>query len=105
MHAYVITAKPGRWQRFVRAARTCTVRLLVGVGLAVLGLLVLAVRILRPLVNLLATLAVRVEVEISLRTGLPAVGATLGAGLTAAFTREFRTAWTTPTTEYERTTR
>lgn len=105
MHAHLITAKPGRWQRFVRAARTCTVRTLIGAGLAALGLLVLAVRILRPLIDLLATLAVQVELEVSRRTGLPAVGATIGAALTTAFVREFRNAWNNPTEHGRSTTR
>lgn len=103
MHAYLITAKPSRWQRMVRAVRTCTLRLVIGAGLAALGLIVLAIRCLRPVVEVLATWAVRIELEISIRTGLPSVGASLGAHLTEAFMREFRAA--THPTEHERTKR
>lgn len=99
MHAYLITAQPTRWQRARRAVRVCTTRTLVGIGLTALGLLVLAIRCLRPIVNVLATWAVRIELEISIRTGLPSIGASLGAHLTEAFTAEFRTAWKTKTTE------
>lgn len=90
MHAYLITAKPGRWQRAARATRVWTMRLLIGVLLAALGLIVLLLRCARPIVNLLATYAVRIELEVSLRTGLPSVGATIGAHLTSEFVREFR---------------
>lgn len=104
MHAYLITAQPTRWQRTVRAVRVFTVRLFTGAGLLALGVLVLAIRCLRPIVNVLATWAVRLELEISIRTGLPSVGASLGAHLTEAFMREFHTARKTPT-EHERTAR
>lgn len=93
MHAYLITAKPTRWQRAARAARVWTVRSLTAVLLLTLGLIVLVLRCARPVVNLLATYAVRVELEVSLRTGLPSVGATIGAHLTEEFVREFRNAW------------
>ncbi|MDI9885928.1 hypothetical protein QMZ92_16460 [Streptomyces sp. HNM0645] len=95
MHAYLITARPTRWQRACRAARVCTVRLVVGAALLTLGLLVLAVRCLRPIVNALATAAVRIELEISIRSGLPSVGASLGAHLTDEFVKEFRSGWNT----------
>ncbi|MFD8949440.1 hypothetical protein ACFV0B_11355 [Streptomyces xanthophaeus] len=99
MHAYLITAQPSRWHRIARAVRTCATRLLVGVTLLLLGLLVLAVRCLRPIINVLATWAVRTELEISIRTGLPSIGATLGAHLTEEFVREFHAAWNRKTKE------
>lgn len=98
MHAYLITAKPSRWQRGARAARVWTVRLLVAVLLLALGLVVLVLRCARPVVNLLAAYAVRIELEVSLRTGLPSVGATIGTHLAHEFAREFRTAWNPKTT-------
>lgn len=93
MHAYLITAKPSRWQRCARTARAWTLRTLTAPLLLALGLTVLALRCARPLINLLADAAARTELEVSLRTGLPALGATIGAHLTAEFVREFRRAW------------
>ncbi|MEV6580241.1 hypothetical protein AB0M92_18985 [Streptomyces sp. NPDC051582] len=93
MHAYLITAQPSRWRRAGRWVRVCMARLLVGAALLLLGLLVLVIRCLRPIINILATWAVRTELEISIRTGLPSVGATLGAHLTDAFIAEFHKGW------------
>lgn len=93
MHAYLITAQPSRWQRSARAARACTKRLLAALGLITLGLLVLTIRCLRPVINVLATWAVHLELEISIRTGLPSIGASIGAQLTEEFAREFHTGW------------
>lgn len=95
MHAYLITAKPTRWQRACRTVRVCTVRLAAGLALLTVGLLVLAIRSLRPIINVLATWAVRTELEISIRTGLPSIGASLGAHITEAFMQEFRSGWNT----------
>lgn len=99
MHAYLITAQPSRWQRARRAVRVCTTRLICGLGLTALGLIVFAIRCLRPVINTLATAAVRIELEISIRSGLPSLGATLGAHLTDEFVKEFRTGWNTRTKE------
>lgn len=96
MHAYLITAQPSRWRRAGRWVRVCMTRLLVGAALLLLGLLVLVIRCLRPIVNVLATWAVRTELEISIRTGLPSIGASLGAHLTDAFVNEFHNAWNKP---------
>lgn len=93
MHAYLITAQPSRWRRAGHWVRVCVTRLLIGVVLLLLGLLVLVIRSLRPIVNVLATWAVRTELEISIRTGLPSIGATLGAHLTSEFVREFHKGW------------
>lgn len=99
MHAYLITAQPSRWQRAARALRVCTTRLFLGVALLALGLLVFAIRSLRPVVNLFATWAVRLELEISIRTGLPSLGASLGACVTDEFVREFHNGWNRKTKE------
>ncbi|MFD6113620.1 hypothetical protein ACFWG0_26405 [Streptomyces yangpuensis] len=93
MHAYLITAQPSRWRRTGRWVRVCVTRLTVGAVLLLLGLLVLTIRSLRPVINVLATWAVRTELEISIRTGLPSIGASLGAHLTEAFVREFHKGW------------
>jgi len=99
MHAYLITAQPSRWRRAGRWVRVCTTRLLIGAALLLLGLLVLVIRCIRPIVNVLATWAVRTELEISIRTGLPSVGASLGAHLTDAFISEFHKGWGSKTKE------
>ncbi|WP_327307976.1 hypothetical protein OG730_34890 [Streptomyces sp. NBC_01298] len=99
MHAYLITAQPSRWRRAGRWVRVCVTRLLVGAALLLLGLLVLVIRSLRPIVNMLATWAVRTELEISIRTGLPSIGASLGAHITEEFVREFHKGWDRTTKE------
>lgn len=99
MHAYLITAQPSRWRQACRSVRVCTTRLLIAAALLLLGLLVLVIRSLRPIVNVLATWAVRTELEISIRTGLPSIGASLGAHLTEEFVREFHKGWDRKTTE------
>lgn len=99
MHAYLITAQPSRWRRAGRWVRVCVTRLAIGVVLLLLGLLVLVIRSLRPIINVLATWAVRTELEISIRTGLPSIGATLGAHLTEAFVSEFHKGWDSKTKE------
>lgn len=99
MHAYLITAKPSRWRRAARWIRACMTRLLIGAALLLLGLLVLVIRSLRPVVNVLATWAVRTELEISIRTGLPSIGASLGAHITEEFVREFHKGWDRTTKE------
>ncbi|MEU0393834.1 hypothetical protein ABZ208_13825 [Streptomyces sp. NPDC006208] len=90
MHAYVITAKPGRIRRLLAALRTWTVRFLAALVMAVLGVIVLAVRCTRPVVNYVAVRAVWLEAWASKVTGLPQVGAAVGEGLTDEFVREFR---------------
>lgn len=99
MHAYLITAQPSRWQRACRLVRVCTTRTIVGAGLITLGLIIFTIRCLRPVINALATAAVRIELEISLRSGLPSLGASLGAHLTDEFVKEFRSGWNARTKE------
>lgn len=90
MHAYLITAKPGRIRRALTMLRTWTVRILAALVMAVLGLLVLVVRCTRPVVNYIAVRAVWLEAWASKVTGLPQVGAAVGEGLTDEFVKEFR---------------
>ncbi|MDQ0842423.1 hypothetical protein [Streptomyces sp. V1I6] len=90
MHAYLITAKPGPIRRLLTTIRTWTVRLLAALAMTLLGLLVLAIRCTRPVVNYLAVRAVWLEAWASKVTGLPQVGAVVGEGLTDEFMREFR---------------
>lgn len=99
MHAYLITAKPGAWQRLLAAVWAWTVRLTALTVMGVLGGLVFVVRSARPLINYLATGAVRLEFWAARRTGLPPLGAVLGAQLTAEFMREFRNGWDRPAAE------
>ncbi|GAA2929682.1 hypothetical protein [Streptomyces enissocaesilis] len=90
MHPYLITGKPGRLSRSLTWLGTWTVRLLAALVMGVLGLLVLAVRCTRPVVNYVAVRAVWLEAWASKVTGLPQVGAAVGEGLTDEFVREFR---------------
>lgn len=97
MHAYLITAKPSRWQRAAHGARVCAVRTAAVTGMTVLGLLVLACRLPRPVINLLAKGATHLELWVSLRLDLPPLGSLSGAALAREFGREFANAWTKPT--------
>ncbi|MGW0904996.1 hypothetical protein [Streptomyces sp. NPDC002853] len=89
MHAYLITAKPGR---LARAAAWAGRWALKGLALAVmcgLGAVVFAVRCARPVLNYCATRAAWLELWAASRTGIGPLGAALGAGLTDEFVREF----------------
>ncbi|MFK0182050.1 hypothetical protein ACIQVR_39570 [Streptomyces xanthochromogenes] len=99
MHTYVITAKPAAWQRLFAAVRVWTVRLAALTVMGVLGGLVFAIRSARPLINYVAAAAMRLEFWAARRTGLPPLGAVLGAQLTAEFMREFRNGWDRPAAE------
>ncbi|NUL14498.1 hypothetical protein [Streptomyces lunaelactis] len=99
MHSYLITAKPGWIARACTWLRTWTVRLLALLVMVLLGAAVFTIRCARPVINYLATAAVHIEAWASARSGLPPVGAAVGAGLTAEFVREFRNGWDTPATE------
>lgn len=99
MHAYLITAKRSRWQRAGRRARVCTVRAAGALLMLLLAPLVLACRLLRPVVNCLATGAALLELWLSIRLNLPALGSLSGAALAREFAREFRNAFNPTTTE------
>lgn len=105
MHAYVITVQPPRWLRYARALRTCAARAAGLAGMTVLGLLVLACRLPRPVLNWIATGAAHLELWVSLRLNLPPLGSLSGAALAREFAREFRNTWTTTNTTREGTTR
>lgn len=96
MRPYLITAKPGRLNRAARWVGRWALRALALTVMAGLGALVFAVRCTRPIVNYLAERAAFTELWAARVTGLPPVGAAVGAGLTAEFVREFRNGWDTP---------
>lgn len=96
MHAYLITARPGRLARAAAWVRRWAVRLLALLVMAGLGAVVLPLRCARPVVTYVAERAAWLEIWASRVTGLPPVGAAVGAGLTAEFVREFRNGWDTP---------
>lgn len=92
MHAYLITAKPGRLARAARWVRVWTLRLLALLVMTVLGALVFTVRCARPVINYTATRAAWLELWAASHTGLGPFGAALGGGLTDEFIREFHRA-------------
>jgi hypothetical protein len=94
VHAYLITAKPGRLQRAARAVGRCALRALALSVMAGLGVIVLAVRCARPLINYAATRAAWLELWAASVTGIGPVGAAIGSGLTDEFIREFHRART-----------
>lgn len=98
MHAYLITAKRSRWQRAGRRARVCTVRFAGALLMLVLAPLVLACRLARPIVNWIATGAAHLELWLSIRLNLPALGSLSGVALMREFVREFNNAFNPTTT-------
>lgn len=94
MHAYLITAKPGRLHRAVRFAGRWALRALAALVMAGLGAVVFTVRCARPIINYLATRAAWLELWAASVTGIGPLGAALGAGLTDEFIREFHKART-----------
>ena len=99
MRPYLITAKPGRLARAASWAGRWSVRAVALAVMVGLGALVFVVRCARPVINYLAERAAFTELWASRVTGLPPVGASVGAGLTAEFAREFRNGWDTPAAE------
>lgn len=94
MHTYLITATPTRWQRTVRAVRRWVPRLLVGLGLSLLGVAVFSLRSARAVINLAAYIAARAEFAAAHRAGRQPFGQSLGVGVADAFAAEFHTGWT-----------
>ncbi|GAA4824111.1 hypothetical protein [Streptomyces ziwulingensis] len=92
MHAYLITAKPGRLNRAVRWAGRWALRVLALTVMAGLGAVVLAVRCTRPVINFVATRAAWLELWAASVTGIGPVGAAVGSGLTDEFVKEFHKA-------------
>jgi sugar phosphate isomerase/epimerase len=94
MRPYLITAKPGRLQLAARWVGRWALKILALLVMAVLGVIVLAVRCTRPVINYLATRAAWLELWAASITGISPVGAAIGAGLTDEFVREFHRART-----------
>lgn len=94
MHAYLITAEPGRLQRAARLVGRCALRALALLVMASLGVVVFTVRCARPVINYLATRAAWLELWAASVTGINPVGAAVGSGLTDEFIREFHKART-----------
>jgi len=94
VHAYLITAKPGRLHRAARFAGRWALRTLALTVMCVLGAVVFTVRCMRPVINYLATRAAWLELWAASVTGIGPVGAALGSGLTDEFVREFHKART-----------
>jgi hypothetical protein len=94
MHAYLITAKPGRPTRAVRFVGRWTVRLLALLVMVGLGAVVFPLRAARPVLNYIATRAAWLELWAASVTGIGPVGAAVGSGLTDEFIREFHKART-----------
>ena len=94
MHAYLITAKPGRLARVCTWLWTWTVRIFALLLMTVLGIAVFTVRCLRPVINYAATRAAWLELWAASVTGIGPVGAAVGSGLTDEFIREFHKART-----------
>lgn len=92
MHAYLITAKPGRLHRAVVWAGRWVLRALALAVMVVLGAVVFTVRSTRPVINYLATRAAWLELWAASVTGIGPLGAALGAGLTDEFRTEFHKA-------------
>lgn len=94
MHAYLITAKPGRLHRAVAWAGRWALRALALTVMVALGAVVFTVRSARPVINYAATRAAWLELWAASVTGIGPVGAAVGSGLTDEFIREFHKART-----------
>ena len=94
MHAYLITAKPGRLHRAAVWAGRWALRALALTVMVGLGAVVFTVRCARPVINYAATRMAWLELWAASVTGIGPVGAALGAGLTDEFVREFHKART-----------
>jgi hypothetical protein len=94
VHAYLITAEPGRLQRAACWVGRWALRVLALLVMTGLGAVVFAVRSARPVINYLATRAAWLELWAASVTGINPVGASIGAGLTDEFVREFHRART-----------
>lgn len=94
MHAYLITAKPGRLSRAARWMGRWALRAIALTVMAALGAVVFAVRSARPVINYVATRAAWLELWAASVTGIGPVGAAVGSGLTDEFVREFHKART-----------
>ncbi|MDH6610277.1 hypothetical protein M2164_005912 [Streptomyces sp. SAI-208] len=94
MHAYLITAKPGRLHRAAVWAGRWALRALALAVMVALGVVVFTVRSARPVINYAATRAAWLELWAASVTGIGPVGAAVGSGLTDEFIREYHKART-----------
>jgi hypothetical protein len=94
VHAFLITAKPGRLHRAAVWAGRWALRALALTVMVGLGAVVFTVRSARPVINYLATRAAWLELWAASHTGIGPVGAAVGSGLTDEFVREFHKART-----------
>ena len=94
MHAYLITAKPGRLRRAAVWVGRWALRALALLVMVGLSAVVLPLRCARPVLNYLATRAAWLELWAASVTGIGPVGAAVGSGLTDEFVREFHKART-----------
>lgn len=94
MHAYLITAKPGRLHRAAVWAGRWALRALALTVMVALGAVVFTVRSARPVINYVATRAAWLELWAASVTGIGPVGSALGSGLTDEFIAEFHKART-----------
>jgi hypothetical protein len=94
VHAYLITAKPGRLHLAARFAGRWALRALALTVMCALGAVVFAVRFARPVINYAATRMAWLELWAASVTGIGPLGAALGSGLTDEFIREFHKART-----------
>jgi hypothetical protein len=94
VHAYLITAKPGRPTRVARWAARWVLRVLALAVMVALGAVVFPLRAARPLLNYAATRAAWLELWAASVTGIGPVGAAVGSGITDEFIREFHKART-----------
>lgn len=94
MHAYLITAKPGRLQRAAVWVGRWALRALALAVMVALGAVVFTVRSARPVINYAATRMAWLELWAASVTGIGPVGAAVGSGLTDEFIREFHRART-----------
>lgn len=92
MHAYLITAKPGRLHRAAVWAGRSVLRALALTVMVALGAVVFTVRSARPVINYAATRAAWLELWAASVTGIGPVGAAVGSGLTDEFIREYHKA-------------
>ena len=93
MHPYLITAQPTRRQRALRALGRWVPRVLITLGLLLIGLPVLAIRCARALINLIAYIAARIEYAAAAKAGRQPIGQSLGVGVADAFAAEFHRGW------------
>ncbi|MCX4697010.1 hypothetical protein [Streptomyces sp. NBC_01373] len=92
MHAYLITAKPGRLHRAAVWAGRWALRALALTVMCALGSVVLVVRCARPVINYAATRAAWLELWAASVTGIGPVGSIVGSQLTDEFIAEFHKA-------------